>query len=78
MNTMKRIALIPAYKPDERMIVSAMDLSDEGFEVIIVNDGSPEKFDLEFYAAAEYAEVLRHEENRGKGEALKTGLKYIR
>ena len=26
----------------------------------------------------EYAEVLRHEENRGKGEALKTGLKYIR
>lgn len=75
---MKRIALIPAYKPDEKMIQTAKELYFEGFEVIIVNDGSTKDYDNVFESAAEYAHVICHNENRGKGEALKTGLKYIR
>ena len=75
---MNRIALIPAYMPDEKMIDVARELHDEGFEVVIVNDGSPEQYDSIFDSAARYAGILRHESNRGKGEALKTGLRYIR
>ena len=78
MNTMKKLVLIPAYMPDEKMIEVARDLYIEGFEVIVVNDGSPSEFDATFERVKEYAVVLRHDKNRGKGEALKTGLKYIR
>ncbi len=75
---MKKLVLIPAYMPDEKMIEVARDLYIEGFEVIVVNDGSPSEFDATFERVKEYAVVLRHDNNRGKGEALKTGLKYIR
>ncbi len=75
---MKRIVLIPAYKPDEKMIQTAKALNIEGFEVIIVNDGSPGGFDTVFDSVCEYAHVLCHKENKGKGEAIKTGLRFIR
>ena len=64
--------------PDKKMVDIARELFSEGFEVIIVNDGSPKEYDEIFDGAACFAEVLYHESNRGKGEALKTGLKYIR
>ncbi|MBR5742721.1 MAG: bifunctional glycosyltransferase family 2/GtrA family protein [Clostridia bacterium] len=64
--------------PDEKMIGLVRKLQAAGFETIVVNDGSPAAFDGVFAEAARYAEVLRHEENRGKGEALKTGLRFIR
>ena len=38
---MKRIVLIPAFQPDEKMVVTAADLYAAGFAVVIVNDGSP-------------------------------------
>lgn len=75
---MKRIVLIPAYKPDKKMIQTAKELFFEGFDVIIVNDGSTEEFDHVFDSASEYAQVICHSENRGKGEALKTGMRFIR
>ena len=37
---MKRIALIPAYMPDDKMIAIVRKLYDAGFEIIVVNDGS--------------------------------------
>ena len=74
---MNRIALIPAYMPDEKMIDVSKGLYQEGFEIIIVNDGSPEAFNKVFSDAARYARILIHNENKGKGEALKTGLEYI-
>lgn len=75
---MKRIILIPAYKPGERMVRAAKDLFDSGCEVIVVNDGSPGEYDPVFDSVRGCATVLRHGENRGKGAALKTGLAYIR
>lgn len=77
MNEIKRIALIPAYEPDAAMNEVAKGLKEKGFDVLIVNDGSDGKCSGVFEAAAEYAAVIGHVANLGKGAAVKTGLKYI-
>ena len=74
---MKRIALIPAYMPDDKMIAIVRKLYDAGFEIIVVNDGSSDDCNVVFKEASQYAKVLCHEKNQGKGKALKTGLKFI-
>ncbi len=50
--------MIPAYMPDEKMINVSKDLYQEGFEIIIVNDGSPETFNKVFSYASRYARIL--------------------
>ncbi|NLM76778.1 MAG: glycosyltransferase [Ruminococcaceae bacterium] len=68
--------LIPAYKPDDKMIALIRELVGMGFEhIMVVNDGSG----LEFEACFAEAEALgchmvRHAVNMGKGRALKTGI----
>ena len=42
-----------------------------------MDDGSGEDYGPVFKVAERYATVLIHPDNRGKGEALKTGLRYI-
>jgi glycosyltransferase involved in cell wall biosynthesis len=74
---MKRIALIPAYMPDEKLIAIVRQLYEAGFEIIIVNDGSSDDCIKVFEESSRYAKVLCHEKNQGKGKALKTGLKFI-
>ncbi len=74
---MKRIALIPAYMPDDKMIAIVRKLYDAGFEIVVVNDGSSDDCNGVFKEASQYAKVLCHEKNQGKGKALKTGLKFI-
>ena len=73
----KRIALIPAYEPDERLVAFAEELKREDVTVIVVNDGSDAGSADVFREAAHWAQVLTHPHNRGKGAALKTGLQYI-
>ena len=70
--------LIPAYEPDEQLITLAKRLKEEGFVVVVVNDGSGPAYEDIFTAAAEFAHIVVHEKNRGKGAALKTGMLYIR
>ena len=72
-----RIALIPAYEPEEGLAELAKAMADRGFQVPIVDDGSGEAYGPVFQAAAPYARLLRHEKNRGKGAAIQTGLKWI-
>ncbi len=72
-----RIALIPAYEPGELMLSVLEIAKSEGFNIIVVNDGSGGGFSDIFKAAEQYGEVLHHSKNMGKGRALKTGLKYI-
>lgn len=72
------LALIPAYEPSLLLPILARQLHENGVAVIIVDDGSGAGFDDVFVAAARYATVLKHDKNRGKGAALKTGLAYIR
>ena len=75
---MNRIALIPAYMPDEKMICIVRNLYESGFEIVVVNDGSSDDCYKVFDEAAKFAKVLCHDQNKGKGEALKTGLRFIR
>lgn len=71
--------LIPAYKPDERMVPLICALREKGFErIYVVDDGGGEAFRPLFDEAQKMgARVLSHPENRGKGAALKTGLSQI-
>ena len=72
--------IIPAYKPDEKLIATVNDLTDIGFDdIIIVNDGSDTSFDNIFSIIESIPEctLLRHPVNRGKGAALKTAFSYF-
>ncbi len=72
-----RIALIPAYEPADELLNLVVQLSDAHFRIVLVDDGSGENYRRIFSAAKRFAEVLVHDTNKGKGEALKTGLSYI-
>ena len=69
--------LIPAYKPDHLMIELLESLVKEGFDIIVVNDGSGEEYNDIFKQAERYALVLIQEKNRGKGAALRYGFTYV-
>lgn len=71
------IALIPAYEPDDRLIGLTADLRERGFDIVIVDDGSGAEYSEIFDRVSLDATVLTHAENRGKGAALKTGMRYI-
>lgn len=70
--------LIPAYEPDAQLIALAKNLKETGFLVVIVDDGSGPSYREIFDAAKEHSHILTHVRNRGKGAALKTGMRYIR
>ncbi len=72
-----RFALIPAYKPDRKLINLAQELVRYGFNVVIVDDGSGKEYADIFCEMLPCADVIRHEVNRGKGAALKTGFEFI-
>jgi len=75
--------IIPAYEPDDRLIALLEDFRDRGIrDVIIVNDGSGDKYDpifgeVEKRLPALGGTLLRHEVNCGKGRALKTAFAYV-
>lgn len=73
------IILIPAYKPDEKF-PALLDRIKEvcGYKVVAVDDGGGPDYDGIFAEAEKKgAELIRYPVNKGKGGALKTGLKYI-
>ncbi len=72
------VVLIPAYEPDNQLIPLTQALHDAGFSVVVVDDGSGPAYREIFDAVQANAQVLRHEVNRGKGAALKTGMRHIR
>lgn len=72
------VVLIPAYEPDEELVKLVPRLKEAGFAVLVVDDGSGEGYRPIFDAVREEATVVTHERNRGKGAALKTGMRHIR
>ncbi len=72
------IALIPAYEPDIKIMGLADELAERGFDLVVVDDGSGQDYADLFEKLSQRATVLTHSENRGKGVALKTGMRYIR
>ena len=73
----QRIALIPAYRPCERLPEILKELNELGFAAVTVNDGSGGGYEEIFEAAGQWSAVLEHKVNCGKGSAIKTGLCYI-
>ena len=75
---MKKIILIPAYEPDDKLIKLVNDLSKEDFDILIIDDGSGLNYKNVFNKCEEHCNVISYEMNQGKGYALKTGFKYIK
>ena len=74
------VILIPSLEPDERLPAYIRKLKEGGFaHIVVVDDGSSEAYKPIFdeVDAVEDTVVLRHEVNKGKGVALKTGYKFI-
>ena len=74
------IILIPAYEPDARLTTLVTELRSRGSStrILVVDDGSGPRYADVFDAARDAgAEVIGYGVNRGKGRALKAGLRYI-
>ncbi len=77
---MNSVILIPAYEPDEKLTKLISELTNLLFyKIIVVNDGSSKKCDNIFHKIEDSPNcmVIYYEVNRGKGAALKTGMKAI-
>ncbi len=73
-----KIALIPAYKPDAKLIDLLVSLKGTDIIPVVINDGSGDEFNEIFNKAKKYCHVLSHKVNCGKGRAIKTGLSFIK
>ena len=70
--------VIPAYEPDYNLIKLIQKIqSKSDFHIIVIDDGSSSKCQIVFEQAEQYATVLRHQVNQGKGQALKTAFTFI-
>jgi putative flippase GtrA len=72
--------LIPAYQPDEKLVMLVEQLAVLDFSIImIVNDGSGMECDNIFDSCKKYGncKVVMLDKNMGKGYALKTGMKCL-
>ena len=74
----RNVALVPAYKPDPVLLDLIGQLKKADMEVILVDDGSGPQYSALFDKAFSDANVLPHTVNKGKGAALKTGMRYIK
>ncbi len=73
--------LIPAYQPDVRLprLILELHRADPSTKIVVVDDGSGQKFSDIFEASATAgAHVISYENNRGKGYALREGFTWIR
>lgn len=76
----KEISIIlPSYKPDEKLLSTVLGLETAGFkDIIVVDDGGGKEYKSYFeeLRRRESCTVLTHEENRGKGAAIKTAISW--
>jgi len=75
---MESVLIIPALNPDEKLITLVEKLKQNDIRIVIINDGSEEKYD-NIFKLLKYkfrCELCTHTKNMGKGVALKTGLRY--
>ena len=75
----KNIVIIPCYEPPHLVIDYAKELLSQGvYKVVIVNDGSNDKYLNVFKTLSTIGGVLvlSYDKNRGKGYALKHAFSY--
>ncbi|WKY46612.1 bifunctional glycosyltransferase family 2/GtrA family protein [Eubacteriaceae bacterium ES3] len=75
---MRPIVIIPAYKPDKRLVILVDELIEKNFNMVVVDDGSGVESEVIFDIIKKKVHVnfCQHLENRGKGAALKTGIAF--
>ena len=71
---MRVIAVIPAYNSAAALSFLLPAVKAQLPDIVVVDDGSTDETSL--ISSREGAKVIRHEANRGKGAALKTGFAY--
>ena len=75
--TDRNVALVPAYKPSPVLLDVIAQLKKANMEIILVDDGSGPQYSTLFDEISSDANVLTYTVNKGKGAALKTGMRYI-
>ena len=73
----EKIALIPAYEPDNLLIPLVETVNHAQFLPVVVDDGSGPEYEKIFKSLSKDNVLISYPENRGKGFALKSGLQYI-
>ncbi|MFH1093908.1 MAG: glycosyltransferase family 2 protein [Candidatus Omnitrophota bacterium] len=73
---MKVCVLVPAYNEESTIAHIVQEIRNNGFDPIVIDDGSTDSTALK--AKESQALVLSHPRNLGKGQALRTGFKYVR
>ncbi|MBI4846126.1 MAG: glycosyltransferase family 2 protein [Candidatus Omnitrophica bacterium] len=72
---MNLCVLLPAYNEEKAIALIISRIKAILFDIIVVDDGSTDNTFKE--AESAQAVVIRHEKNLGKGQALRTGFRYI-
>ena len=78
---MKKYIIIPTLEPDPCFLARVEELREQiPAQIVVIDDGSGSDYRERFEQIDEMdgCVVLYHEENRGKGRALKTGFSYVR
>ncbi len=72
------VALIPVYEPGEGLIEQLQEIRERTeMSIVVVNDGSSRKCNELFERVIPYGKIVSHSVRRGRGAAIKTGLRYI-
>ncbi len=74
------VVLIPSFQPDGRLLSYVEELLQAGLQqIVIVDDGSAAEYDSIFDPMVDFGGVtlLRYPENRGKGYALRYGMRSL-
>ena len=78
MNKKETVILIPSYEPDRYLINTVNELLNEGFSILVVNDGSKDEYEEVFDIVKPNVQYIKFEKNRGKGAALKEGYRNVK
>jgi glycosyltransferase involved in cell wall biosynthesis len=75
------VIVIPSLEPDAKLLdlVASIRQQNQIWPIVIVDDGSGNAYDAVFEEAEEkyHCSVIHHAENKGKGAAIKTAIRYI-
>lgn len=71
------VVLIPSYEPDELLVNVIKELRENGFPLLVVNDGSGPEFEPIFNQVKDQVIYLSYEKNKGKGAAMKYGYSKL-
>jgi glycosyltransferase involved in cell wall biosynthesis len=70
-----QFVILPAHNEEKNIEEVVSRLKNLNINIVVVDDGST---DNTFEKASKLNVILlRHEKNKGKGEAIKTGLKHV-